>query len=188
MYEWTDGLRREVGGMSVGKSEPPGLADIVAGRPDDVFERWVRAASPVLFRTVRARYPQLDAGELVQETLLRGWRRRTTYRPDRGTPTTWLLAILVDQCRQHHRRRRVLTMPLTSELIITLAPDEPDVDLAEAISLLPKKQRGAIDCFYLIGLSVAESAAVLGCSEGTIKLNLADARRSLRWSLENSHG
>ena len=41
---------------------------------------------------------------------------------------------------------------------------------------LAPRQRLAIDCFYFVGLSLAETAAVMGCSEGTVKSTLSDAR------------
>ena len=40
------------------------------------------------------------------------------------------------------------------------------------------------DCFYFVGLSVAETATVMRCSEGTVKSTLSDARRRLRPMLE----
>lgn len=153
---------------------------------DAEFAEWARAAAPIMFRTVRSRCPQLDAAELVQDALLRGWQRRETYRADRGEPLPWLLAILMDQCRQRGRRRQPVTVPFEAELRIGYRAPDPDVDLAAAIARLPAKQRGAIECHYLIGLSVAESAIVLGCREGTVRSNLSDARRNLRKDLEGT--
>jgi RNA polymerase sigma-70 factor (ECF subfamily) len=37
-----------------------------------------------------------------------------------------------------------------------------------------------------VGLSVADTAAVMGCAEGTVKSTLADARAKLRAMLEVS--
>lgn len=149
------------------------------------FEGWVRLATPAMYRTVRNRYPQLDAAELVQESLLRAWQRRATYRPERGEPTPWLLAILMDQCRQRRRRRHPVVIPMVGDSEQASPHDDPDIDLAAAIARLPAKQRGAIECHYLIGLSIAESAIVLGCRKGTVKSNLSDARRNLRHELED---
>jgi RNA polymerase sigma-70 factor (ECF subfamily) len=38
----------------------------------------------------------LDAEDLVQETLLRAWRGRTTFR-EQASPRTWLYRIATDQ-------------------------------------------------------------------------------------------
>jgi RNA polymerase sigma-70 factor (ECF subfamily) len=43
-----------------------------------------------------------------------------------------------------------------------------------------------VDCVYYAGLTVAETAAVMGCADGTVKSTLADARNRLRDLLEVS--
>ncbi len=58
------------------------------------------------------------------------------------------------------------------------------LDVEYAVSRLSPRQRLAIDCFYFVGLSVADTAAVMGCSEGTVKSTLSDARERLRPLLE----
>lgn len=63
-------------------------------------------------------------------------------------------------------------------------PSEEFIDLQRSITELPTGQRLAIDCFYFVGLSVAEVAIVMGCSEGTVKAALAAARKSLRAKME----
>jgi RNA polymerase sigma factor (sigma-70 family) len=57
-------------------------------------------------------------------------------------------------------------------------------DLETAIGRLSGRQRLAVDCHYFVGLSVAETAAVMGCAEGTVKSTLNDARLRLRRLLE----
>lgn len=49
-----------------------------------------------------------------------------------------------------------------------------------AVATLPARQKLAVDCFYFSGLSVSQTAAVMACSEGTVKSTLADARANLR--------
>lgn len=48
------------------------------------------------------------AEECVQETFVRAWRARASYRPDRGSERTWLFAIarnvVIDQPRARQRR------------------------------------------------------------------------------------
>ena len=62
------------------------------------------------------------------------------------------------------------------------------VDVEAAVARLAKRQRLAVDCLYFVGLSVAETAAVMGCSEGTVKSTLSDARKRLRLLLEVDDG
>ena len=67
------------------------------------------------------------------------------------------------------------------------SPDDR-VDVEAAVARLPRRQKLAVDCFYFIGLSVAETAAVMGCSGGTVKSTLSDARKRLRLLLEVNDG
>ena len=43
-----------------------------------------------------------------------------------------------------------------------------------------------MELYYFLGLPVAEAAAVMNCSEGTVKSTLADARAKLRPVLEGN--
>ena len=63
---------------------------------------------------------------------------------------------------------------------------EERLDVEYAVARLAPRQRLAVDCFYFVGLSVAETAAVMQCSEGTVKSTLSDARHRLRPLLEVS--
>jgi RNA polymerase sigma-70 factor (ECF subfamily) len=64
------------------------------------------------------------------------------------------------------------------------ATDGTRLDLERALLMLAPRMRLAIDCFYFVGLSVAETAVVMGVAEGTVKSTLSDARARLRQALE----
>lgn len=53
----------------------------------------------------------------------------------------------------------------------------------QAVSALPSGERTAVILHYRQGLSVAEIAAALGVTAGTIKTQLFRARRNLRMKL-----
>jgi RNA polymerase sigma-70 factor, ECF subfamily len=125
-----------------------------------------------------------ERDDVVQEALIRAWTKRGQYDPRRGTPSAWLLAITADQARRARRGRR----PLLGSLPGTVRPIDEELDLANAISALSGRQRLAVDCFYFVGLDIAETAAVMRCSEGTVKSTLSDARNRLRKLLEGRDG
>ena len=119
--------------------------------------------------------------DVVQEALLNAWRKRGQFDPARGSLGGWLMAITADQARKSWRRR----LPLLPQPAPVWQPAPEDhVDIERALALLAPRQRLAIDCHYFSGLSVAETAAVMHCSEGTVKSTLADARARLRPALE----
>ena len=122
-----------------------------------------------------------DRDDLLQEALSRAWRRWETYDPERGSPQSWLLAIVADRARRTRRGRRWL--PLWSDRAEIVAP-EGEVDLERAIRGLPKRQRMAVELHYFVGLTTVETGSVMSCAEGTVKSALHDARSNLRRALE----
>jgi RNA polymerase sigma-70 factor (ECF subfamily) len=73
---------------------------------------------------------------------------------------------------------------LSTEVAGRVRSTDDRLDVEFAVARLPPRQRLAVDCFYFAGLSVADTAAVMGCSEGTVKSTLSDARERLRPLLE----
>jgi len=129
-----------------------------------------------------------DRDDVVQEALTRAWQKREQYDERRGSPRAWLLAIVADRaCRTRGRRRR---RPID---LVAVPPDAPvfdrdstDLDLERAIAALPRRMRMAINCVYFAGLSVAETAVLMGVAPGTVKSTLSDARAKLRTTLEEA--
>lgn len=159
----------------------PGSA---ASAPDtaEAFADWVRPQLPAMGRLAARLAPDDERDDIVQEALVRAWRKRHQYAADRGTPAAWLLAITADQARQARRRRRPLS--LLADIAARVRSADDRVDIEHAVASLPPRQRLAVDCFYFAGLTVEETAAVMRCSTGTVKSTLSDARHHLRPLLE----
>lgn len=156
---------------------------------DDSFAAWV---SPHILsmRLLAGRLEHEDPDDLVQEAIIQAWKKRHLYDAARGSPQTWLLAVLVGRARTRSRRRRwrlaahprvdrASTDDGSSTAVESLA-------LRAAVEQLPKRQRLAVECFYYLDLSIHEAAAALHCTPGTVKSNLAMARRSLKKILETA--
>jgi len=143
-----------------------------------------------------------DAEDMVQETLLRAWRRRETYA-GRSTFRAWLYRIATNACLDHlerHPRRPARDggvgevtwlQPFPDRLLEQAAPDaEPDaavvaretIELAflVAVQHLPPRQRAVLMLRDVLGWSAAESAAVLEASVASVNSALQRARTTLR--------
>ena len=162
-----------------------GEADVTPrGAPDDPaeFGEWVRPHLRTLANLAARLAPGADRDDIVQDALARAWAKRGQFDSARGSAGAWLYAIMADQAGKA-RRRRVARPPVGT-------PEPPDlagrVDLARALGRLTRRQRLAVECVYFVGLSVADTAAVMRCAEGTVKSTLADARAKLRVMLEVS--
>jgi RNA polymerase sigma-70 factor (ECF subfamily) len=121
------------------------------------------------------------ADDIVQDALLRAWKSRTSYDPRRGSLLNWLLAITANEARRGSRIPRWLPFLRPASAAV---PIEESLDLQQALKTLSHRQRMAVDCRYYVGLSIAETATLMGCSEGTVKSTLSDARERLRRQLE----
>ena len=149
----------------------------------EAFADWVRPHLPALGRLAARLGPEGDRDDIVQEALARAWAKRSQFDDRRGTALTWLLAITADQARKARRRERPLALFDAGSRVRSI---DDRLDVEHAVSRLPDRQRLAVDCFYFVGLSVSETAVVMGCAEGTVKSTLSDARARLQRILEGT--
>jgi RNA polymerase sigma factor (sigma-70 family) len=151
-----------------------------AERTAQDFASWVEPHLPAMARLAGRLVHPANRDDVVQEALVRAWRRRATYDESRGAVATWLLAIVADSARRSRVRaprdqpdELALAQPATSD-------PERDIDLERALRALPKRERLAVALYYFVGLDIAETADVMRCSTGTVKATLHHARARLR--------
>jgi RNA polymerase sigma-70 factor (ECF subfamily) len=135
-----------------------------------------------------------DADDVAQDAFVKGFLGLARFRD--GAPfRPWILRIVANEARN---RRRADGRRLRYELRLAedrgsgeAAPSpesavlvlfERDVVLA-AVAALPSRQRDVVACRYLLGMSEAETAAVLGVAAGTVKSRTARALDRLRADL-----
>lgn len=123
------------------------------------------------------------AEDLVQETFAKAyvhWRRVQSA----DNPDAYVRRILVNEARQRWRRRDAPVVRTDAGVEPRIGDSADEVarraELFQALLSLPVRQRAAVVLRYLDGLSVRETAAALGCREGTVKSQAADAMASLR--------
>lgn len=143
-----------------------------------------------------------DALDAVQEAMIKLVQYRA--RPaGEWSPLFWsiLRRQLTDRHRRNAVRRRVIAFfgrseEQTEDPIESLPDPREDPArrhtdghawraLGQALRALPRRQR---ECFLLRelqGLNVAETAAAMGCSEGSVKTHLSRAMQALRLQLED---
>jgi len=125
------------------------------------------------------------AEDLTQETLLRVWRDWASVsamdRPDR-----WALRVAFNLAKSGFRRLRVarrVTALVGRDANPTAASDTDPTDaiaVRAAVAQLPPRQRAAVVLRYFNDLSVADTAEVLACAEGTVKALTSQAVANLR--------
>ncbi|MEJ3749636.1 SigE family RNA polymerase sigma factor [Actinomycetes bacterium KLBMP 9797] len=125
------------------------------------------------------------ADDLTQNAFIRvasGWHRiRDPQAVDAYVHTCLVRTFLAETRRMWRRRERSVAEP----------PDMAGVDdsaeattrrlvFARALREVPPRQRVTLVCRFYQGLDVAETAAALGCSEGTVKSQTARGLATLR--------
>ena len=127
-----------------------------------------------------------DAGDVVQEALVRAWRRWSTFDPEKGTVRAWLAAIVVDRARRHGRRQKDRAAAVVDmDDQPTIGSDHDTRLIVETVvRSLPRRQREVAVLYYLADLSVEQTAVALGLRPGSVKAHLSAARAALRAKLE----
>jgi RNA polymerase sigma-70 factor, ECF subfamily len=124
------------------------------------------------------------AADAVQDAFVqahRHWRRVAAY----DDPAAWVRRVAINRLANQRRGRRRLDAALPR----LWQPDEVEApraasEVARVVAELPPRQRLAVCLHYVADLSVADVAAALGVTEGTVKSQLHDARAALRTRLE----
>lgn len=90
-----------------------------------------------------------------------------------------MVRLLISEQRRPWWRREVLHDRLPEELAAP-ADHAGRLDLVTAVGLLPPRQRAVVLLRYVEDLPIREVAALLGCSEGTVKSQSHAAMNALR--------
>ncbi|WP_322893957.1 MULTISPECIES: sigma-70 family RNA polymerase sigma factor [unclassified Yoonia] len=124
------------------------------------------------------------ADDLVQETLLKAWAKRDSFRPDTHL-RAWLFTILRNTFFSDLRKYRREVEDADGALADGLS-EQPRQDhaiamneLLSAIALLPDVQRKPVVLMGVYGFSQLEAAAACGCTVGTIKSRVSRGRTAL---------
>jgi len=113
--------------------------------------------------------------DAVQEALVKAWAGRGALRDQRYFET-WLVRILINECRNLQRRARPAA-PLPENLAL---PEPEDTPLRDALLALHPKYRAPIVLHHLAGYSVKEAAAILHTMPGVVRWRLEQGKRRLR--------
>ena len=124
------------------------------------------------------------AADAVQVAFVKAhlkWRSIMSY----DDPVGWIRRVAINNMRDEHRResrkQRVVDRLGAEPEVQVQAPQLDEV--AVMLAGLPRQQRLSLALFYVDGLSVAETAATLGISEGAVKFHLHQGRSTLRGQL-----
>jgi RNA polymerase sigma-70 factor (ECF subfamily) len=133
-----------------------------------------------------------EAEDIVQETYLRAYLALTDGRFEgRAAMSTWLYRTAVNAALDalRRRRRRLALMnwyrPATSEPAERTEAHAVLAEVAALLAMVPPEQAAALVLTQVEGLTNAEAAELLGCTEGALEQRLIRARAALRRRIES---
>ena len=159
-------------------------------RPEEEYREFVGSRAASLHRAAYLLCGDWHlANDLVQETFVltfRHWRR--VQRAD--NQNAYVKRILINEFKRHWQRYSGLAVRADTDRPEVAVPDASDevanrADLLRALLTLPARQRATVVLRYLEGMSERETAAVMRCSEGTVKSQTARALNTLGGRMEH---
>lgn len=191
--------------LPTGKRNPETRGEQAA--TDQVLDLWITAARSGDRRALEALMGAIEqrvftlawrltgdpalAEDVTQDSLFKICRKLSGYTPG-GNWWGWVYRIVLNQVRDAQRR---LGRRKTAEVDLETSPDpapvarqDPARDeklrrVAEAMSVLTKKERSALVLMDLEGFTSREAAKILGCLASTARSRAAHARKRVRQEL-----
>ena len=195
-------LRRDESARQADARDRADMERLIAGRDAALNDLMERHATPVFHFLCRMVGNEDDANDLAQETFVRVFRARASFRTSEKF-STWLFTIAANLARNHFRWRarhpNVSLEAETGEAEQTLgstlpaneqAPNEQALTaeraaaVRTAVGKLPEDLREAIVLCEWEEYSVAEAAAILETTPKAVESRLYRARQILRERLK----
>jgi RNA polymerase sigma-70 factor (ECF subfamily) len=161
-----------------------------------------RHAATVMGICLKIMVERAAAEDVLQETFWRVWQNASTYQPQRGSFTGWMVRIArnlaIDFYRRQRARPEAIIETKEAEPILDRIPDpDPDVEeqaearlkaqqMRTALNSLPKEQRQVLEMAYFYGMTRQEIAEATGEALGTIHTRARLGLQKLRQALERT--
>jgi len=178
------------------------LVQRALARDAGAFRTIIKTYNQRLYRIARGILRNdAEAEDVVQEAYVRAFANLATFRGD-SSLATWLSRIVINEALGRLRkRRRTVAMPENPEAQIIRFPlnpsDDPERTMAQrqilalverATDSLPDIYRMVFVARVIEGLSMEETADLLGVRPETVKTRLHRARSLLRKALDDEIG
>ncbi|MFD2051620.1 RNA polymerase sigma factor [Mesorhizobium calcicola] len=171
-------------------------------REGDAFRTIIKTHNQRLYRIARGVVRNdSEAEDIVQEAYVRAFAHLDAFRGD-SSLATWLSRIVINEALGRLRKRhRTVAMPENPQAEIIRFPlnpsDDPERTMAQrqilqlveqATDSLPDVYRTVFVARVIEGLSIEETADVLGVRPQTVKTRLHRARALVRKALDDQIG
>jgi RNA polymerase sigma factor (sigma-70 family) len=165
---------------------------VTLARPESFDELYRREYGGLVAVAVAITGDPDNAPDLVHDALVKAFIRwDRVSRLDR--PGAWCQHVLVNACRSQLRRRTTQLRYLARQRRVEPAAPAPSADALafwDVVRTLPVRCRTVVALRFAADLTSVQIAAVLAIPEGTVRSDLASARRIVMAALEedDAHG
>jgi RNA polymerase sigma-70 factor (ECF subfamily) len=166
------------------------VADFLAGKRSGLESVYRAYGTPLYSVARQVLGNDEDAQDCVHDALLRVWQRSQSYRPERGSLRSYLLACVrneaITRMRNAARHLRVEERAARGDrpaYEFEVSDSAERERLRRALEALPAEQRAALELAYFGHLTQVQVAQRLGVPLGTIKSRLSLALRKLNAAL-----
>jgi len=149
------------------------------------FDEFYAAELPRLVALARGLAPAHLAEDVAQEAMLVAYRRWREVS-DLERPDLWVRRTCANLAVSQFRRRLVelrVVVRLAGRRQAPVELSEQSEDFWDAVQSLPHRQAQAAALRFVYDMPIADIAATLGTSEGTVKQHLRRARTALARTL-----
>lgn len=155
-------------------------------KPEEFEEIYKKYADTIFnYFWYRTGHDKALSEDLMQETFLRAFERRSTYEAQGRSYLTYLMTIAHNLLVDYYRKPKSIPV---EDLPIDVVPYEITENLIHksdaealwrAIQTLPQHQRDVLLMFYQQNMPVKDIASVLHVTENAVKLILSRTRKKL---------
>ncbi|RWB77100.1 MAG: RNA polymerase sigma factor [Mesorhizobium sp.] len=192
----------EAAGVGATEAGDMALARRALARDPDAVRAIIKTHNQRLYRIARGVVRNdAEAEDVVQEAYMRAFSSLAAFRGE-ASLSTWLSRIVINEALGRLRkRRRIVAMPENPEARIIPFPlnpsDDPERTMAQrqilglverATDSLPDVYRSVFVARVIEGLSIEETADLLGVRPETVKTRLHRARSLVRKALDDEIG
>ncbi len=155
---------------------------------EDFLASSIELCGDMIYRVALCRLQSVaDAEDVFQDTFLRLCQQKRAAAWEDEHLKAWLLKVAINLCNDLGRKRQRQS-PLNLENLPDLICGgmEAGLEIWEAASHLPEKQRLVFHLYYGEDYQTREISRILGMSETAVRVNLNRARSTLRKELKSS--
>lgn len=168
-----------------------GITEVKQAQRGDrkAFESLILSHQAVMYRMARSMLSrEEDCADAIQEAILKAYQNIRSLREPKHFKT-WLLRIVMNECKQIYRRRKNLITLQNWKEPVSRDDAFAHIEVKQLLEALPEDQSQLLKLYHIEDISIQDLAEIYEVPESTIKTRLRRAREKAKeiWSMEEEN-